>query len=201
MRIGFEQASSFFPDCSFFHQGGKMKLKTLLGLASARFPDLAETLTLDQLVHFCTIGADFIRRTFALYPTSAISAPIEFLSASLPYQVSPSYWAQLWNITESFLFACHVNSDKAFRDHGIPVLDCPVNSFDIPELVLLPPVNHCLECDPAMSRRLTNRPPMQGYLYDLDGVRTVLHHSRYCRSQYICYSISVISALILILPF
>lgn len=161
-----------------------MKVQRLLELASERYPALAESLTLEQLVHFCQIGSEFIRRTHAIFPTCPKTAPIEFLNASLPHNVDSSYWAQLWNITAPSLFACHIDSDKAFRAFGIPSADRPDASFEIPEVVLTPPVDHCLACDPAQHRRLTSRPPMRGYLYDLDGARTVLHNSRYCRGQY-----------------
>lgn len=164
-----------------------MRIKDLLAAASKRFPNLAENLTLEQLVHFCAIGSDFIRRTYALFPTSATSAPIEFLRASLPAVASPSYWAQLWMITHPHLFACHLNPEEAFRKLGIPSLDRPVNSLVIPEHVFSPPVDHCPHCDPAKHRRLTSRPAKQGYVYDLDGVRTVLHQTKYCRCSYFFY--------------
>lgn len=160
-----------------------MIVKSLIALASAHFPYLADNLTLEQLVHFCNIGSDFIRRTHAIFPVSPISAPIEFLQASLPPVVSPSYWAALWNLTFPSIFACHLNSDEAFRSLGIPSVNRPGSSLEIPEMVLEPPVDYCLQCDPAQHRGLTKRPAMRGYLYDLDGVRTVHHLTRYCRCE------------------
>lgn len=168
-----------------------MKLKAFFALASARFPALAESLTLANLTHFVSVASDFIRRAHGLFPIARYSAPIEFLTASLQNAVPASLLAQLWSITLPSLYTCYIDTDKVFRTLGIPSADRPNSSIEIPEHIYKPPVEHCLQCDPAMHRGLTQRPVMRGYLYDIDGVRTVYHVTRYCRCG-CCLSLSLI---------
>ncbi|EGG05202.1 uncharacterized protein MELLADRAFT_88266 [Melampsora larici-populina 98AG31] len=156
----------------------KMRISDL-HLHLSEFPSLA-SLDAADVFQFVTVASHFISINQGSIPIDEDNAPYEYLNAALRPPEVPGTWEVLWTVLYPTLFTLHADPPKQERDKGlIQAAGAPT----IAERIFLPPYQD--ECPTAecrvTGRRLEKRPPLCGYLYDLDGVKSIWHHTTYCR--------------------
>ncbi|EGG08623.1 uncharacterized protein MELLADRAFT_84719 [Melampsora larici-populina 98AG31] len=156
----------------------KMRISDL-HLHLSEFPSLA-SLDAADVFQFVTVASHFISINQGSIPIDEDNAPYEYLNAALRPPEVPGTWEVLWTVLYPTLFTSHADPPKQVRDKGlIQAAGAPT----IAERIFLPPYQD--ECPTAecrvTGRRLEKRPPLCGYLYDLDGVKSIRHHTTYCR--------------------
>ncbi|KAH9808423.1 hypothetical protein DFH28DRAFT_1196047, partial [Melampsora americana] len=167
-----------------------MLLIELTDKLSKSYPDTLSTLTVSQLTNFTALAAEFINRTDGVYGESPHEAPIEFLTQCLDPAQPMATWARLWNLTFDHLRSCAYNTNL-FKKHGIPFLHRPKDALIIPEHTFNPPTKHCLTCTTDVHGNpvtLQTRHQVCGYLFDINGIKTVQSFSGYCRNCKITYT-------------
>lgn len=168
-----------------------MLVRDLLHLVGQLDQTLLDTLTLDQLVRFCSLAADFILRTKDAYRWNATQAPIEFLIQSLspnPTYADVTRWSNLWYITAASLAKCYIDPATCVRTLGIPEARIPKpislkRAVVIPEVSAFPPKRHCIKCSTEKQDPLPFKQQIYAYLFNVGGIQTLQYFTTYCRSK------------------
>lgn len=143
----------------------------------AEHPQLANHLTLANLVKFVNLASDvFNRADRALQFTSSDTRLIPFLSLALSLGLTTRDYEVLWNLTFPSIPFAHLKTVDLIRTHGLDV-SLPTK---VHEVYLTPPTSSCLVCDQPTGRPLQTRPRRDGYIYDLDGVHSAEFYTWSC---------------------
>ena len=152
-----------------------MLLKTLIDMIHRIEPQLLDTITIEEVVLFCTVGSDLVFRAENALGLDSETRPLEYLIECLPESLHNSIYL-LWNLSYSFLGKCYINIQEKSAKNGIlPQLLNGQLPVRVPQVFLLPPVGPtCPEC--RSGKKMTVKSSF-GYLYDIDGCQTVQHYS------------------------
>ncbi|KAH9809260.1 hypothetical protein DFH28DRAFT_1086635 [Melampsora americana] len=142
-------------------------------------PVLMENLEAQDVFRFVTVASHFVKINQASIKIDEYNAPYQYLNAVLPPPVIPGTWEVLWHTLYSILASSYVEPHSLIREHGL----AHESLLPIAERIFWPPyLDECPndQCK-ATHKRLEKRKALCGYLYDLDGVKSVRHHTTYCQ--------------------
>ncbi|KAH9818971.1 hypothetical protein DFH28DRAFT_1147882 [Melampsora americana] len=157
----------------------------------SHFPCLA-SLDAADVFQFVTVASHFVSINQGSIKIDPDNAPYEYLNRALRTPVVPGTWEVLWTILYPTLASSYVDPTALVRDQGlVPTAGAQI----VTERVFWPPYQGVCpnaECQ-AIGRRLEKRKAICGYLYDLDGVKSICHHTTYCRHCKTSYRASYFS--------
>ncbi|EGG11788.1 uncharacterized protein MELLADRAFT_90787 [Melampsora larici-populina 98AG31] len=144
---------------------------------SQHHPQLASRLTVTHLVKFVTLATEVYHRADkALQFNSQDTRMLPFLQLALQLQLALSNYNDLWNLTFPMLPFAHLNPGALIRNHGLH----PRLTTKVHEVYLIPPTSTCFNCNRRSGHSLHQRPRIDGYLYDLDGIHSAEFHTWAC---------------------
>ncbi|KAI9615124.1 hypothetical protein H4Q26_011664 [Puccinia striiformis f. sp. tritici PST-130] len=136
------------------------------------------TLTVQDMVKFLCVAANVVVRSENSLQLTTNRRPIRFLAASLPSSIHP-FLEVFWDASFHILKDCYINTEHQINSNGIMA---ELGDGRIPARIvhqsLFPPFKHCPKC--AQERPMRSS-LLFGYLYDVDGCRTIEHFSLYCQ--------------------
>ncbi|KAH9449878.1 hypothetical protein Pst134EB_020687 [Puccinia striiformis f. sp. tritici] len=157
-----------------------MLLKRLVAILEAHDANIMSTLTVQDMVKFLCVAADVVLRSENSLQLTTHQRPIQFLAASLPSSIHP-FLEVFWDASFHILKDCYINTEHQINSHGIMA---ELGDGRIPARIvhqsLFPPFKHCPKCSQERPMRSSL---LFGYLYDVDGCRTIEHFSLYCQRE------------------
>ncbi|KAH9807982.1 hypothetical protein DFH28DRAFT_1113855 [Melampsora americana] len=162
-----------------------MLLQDFLDILNANDPHIMDKLESKDIAQFFSIASDLVVRARDGLQLTSTKRPLQYLVASLPASIHPSI-NLLWKASFSFLPSCHLDPHKMIASNGVlpETVDGRI-PIRIAQHYLLPPVRNCPACRTGHALETDT---LFGYLYDIDGCRTVQHFSSYCRKCQTTYS-------------
>lgn len=151
-----------------------------------KFPTVIDSLSGEDLFRFVTVASHVIHKNQNSIKFDKNNAPHEYLYNALPPPSTPGTWEVLWTILYSTMKTSYVDADASIYEHGIP-RDRDDTTLDIVQRVFWPPYQKACpneDCQKVRgNRKLERRVALHGYLFDLDGVKSVRHHTTHCRGE------------------
>ncbi|KAH9820187.1 hypothetical protein DFH28DRAFT_1201030 [Melampsora americana] len=157
----------------------------------SHFPCLA-SLDAADVFQFVMVASHFVSINQGSIKIDPDNAPYEYLNRALRTPVVPGTWEVLWTILYPTLASSYVDPTALVRDQGLVPT---AGAQTVTERVFWPPYQGVCpnaECQ-AIGRRLEKRKAICGYLYNLDGVKSICHHTTYCRHCKTSYRASYFS--------
>ncbi|EGG00770.1 uncharacterized protein MELLADRAFT_93025 [Melampsora larici-populina 98AG31] len=145
----------------------------------SQFPSVLDTLDSEDVFQFVTVASHFIKINQASIKVNQDNAPYEYLNSVLPEPLVPGTWEVLWTVLYSSLESSYIEPVALIRDKGLSQ-DQEPGALDIAERIFWPPYKDKCPSHKCQGR-LERRVALCAYLYDLDGVKSVRHHTTYCR--------------------
>ncbi|EGG07887.1 uncharacterized protein MELLADRAFT_85187 [Melampsora larici-populina 98AG31] len=149
----------------------------------SHFPSVLASVAADDVFRFMTVASHFAQINQRSIRIDKYNAPYEYLNSALPPPAVPGTWEVLWHVLFSTFATSYVEPAGLVRAKG---LNREPGALQIPERTFWPPYqehcpnNECRDSD-SSRQKLERRPAICGYLYDLDGVHSIRHHTTYCR--------------------
>ncbi|KAI9622672.1 hypothetical protein H4Q26_014952 [Puccinia striiformis f. sp. tritici PST-130] len=157
-----------------------MLLKRLVAILEAHDANIMSTLTVQDMVKFLCVAADVVVRSENSLQLTTNRRPIQFLAASLPSSIHP-FLEVFWDASFHILKDCYINTEHQINSNGIMA---ELGDGRIPARIvhrsLFPPFKHCPKCAQERPMRSSS---LFGYLYNVDGCRTIKHFSLYCQRE------------------
>ncbi|KNE90157.1 hypothetical protein PSTG_16380 [Puccinia striiformis f. sp. tritici PST-78] len=157
-----------------------MLLKRLVAILEAHDANIMSTLTVQDMVKFLCVAADVVVRSENSLQLTTNRRPIRFLAASLPSSIHP-FLEVFWDASFHILKDCYINTEHQINSNGIMA---ELGDGRIPARIvhrsLFPPFKHCPKCAQERPMRSSS---LFGYLYNVDGCRTIEHFSLYCQRE------------------
>ncbi|EGG12705.1 uncharacterized protein MELLADRAFT_86949 [Melampsora larici-populina 98AG31] len=142
------------------------------------FPSVRDTVDANAVFRFVTVASHFVKINQRSIRIDKYNAPYEYLNSALPPPAVPGTWEVLCNVLYSQFASSYVEPAALIRAQG---LNREPGALQIPERIFWPPYRDKCPNAECGRRTLERRPAICGYLYDLDGVQSIRHHTTYCR--------------------
>ncbi|KAH9823033.1 hypothetical protein DFH28DRAFT_1171982, partial [Melampsora americana] len=138
-------------------------------------PAIWENLQVEDLVKFCLVGSDLIKRAGRGLSLTEKDVPMDYLHAALDEQIPHFALAQMWVTTFPCLEHCHLNPVNIVEMLGLK------GPHQIPHEFFFPPTEVCLMCKKQLPFKKDK--VIDGYLYDVDGVHPIKSISMHCAGK------------------
>ncbi|EGG01440.1 uncharacterized protein MELLADRAFT_92190 [Melampsora larici-populina 98AG31] len=147
-----------------------MLLIDFINQLATDYPELHLTITLRDFIHFTALAAEIIARTNGTWISrSNGNSVVPFLRKVLNIALLKHICYDLWHTIAPTIHQYRVQPALVIQQYGHLPEHHPVH---IPETTLVSPVKNCLLC--KKRPKLHHRCCLDGYLYDLDGVHTIV---------------------------
>ncbi|EGG07044.1 uncharacterized protein MELLADRAFT_85929 [Melampsora larici-populina 98AG31] len=161
----------------FFSQANMLLSEFAIRL-NEQHPNLAAHLTITDLVKFVNLASEvYDRADEALMLTSSDTRMLPFMRLALQLAIDEGDYESLWTLSFPSIPFAHINPANMIRLHG---LNEDLKKNKVYEVYLTPPTHTCLVCDQSSGRQLRQRPRIDGYMYDLDGIHSAEFHTWAC---------------------
>lgn len=161
-----------------------MLLKDFVEILYACNPQIFNTVTVEDIVIFCTVSSDLVVRAERGLSLTSTDRPLRYLLNSLPESLHDKI-DMLWRTSFGFLRWCYIIPQEMVTRNGVlPGLPDGRLSIRVPHHFLFPPDRFIIDgtCPNCQDNKKMTIKSLFGYLYDVSECRTIQHFQYYCKS-------------------